>query len=215
MSFLMNKTLIDFNSVLASSEPAPGGGSTAALSGVLGSALTMMVVNLSIGKKSYEALEESIKSGIQKDFELVRSLNEELVKLVDEDTNAFNKVMVAMKMPKETEQEKLLRVAAIEKASIYALEIPLLTAEKCLSILQHQPQIAKYGNKNAASDIGVGASLALAGLEGAILNVKINIPGIQDENIKKTAAEKIAVFLEQGKKLKEEMLEIVTSRIDG
>lgn len=214
MSLLMDMTLRDFNKLLASNAPAPGGGSTAALSGVLGSALTMMVVNLSVGKKSYEVLDECIKSKIVMDYEAVKRLNSELTELVDEDTQAFNLLMEAMRLPKETEVDRINRADSIQKASLYALKIPLMTAEKCLLILKHQMDIALYGNKNAVSDIGVGSLLALAGLEGAALNVKINLPGITDLSIKKEASQKIENYLAEGEKLKTEILQIVNNRIE-
>ena len=213
MSLLIDKTIADYNNILASNEPAPGGGSTAALSGALGASLTMMVVNLSIGKKSYEALEKNIKNDITKNFKVIKSLNSELMQLVDEDTNAFNLFMAAMKMPKETEKEKEERADAMQEANKYALEVPLLAAEKCFLILKHQSVIAKYGNKNAVSDVGVGALLSFAGLEGAVLNVKINLPGIKESNGKKVVLEKIECYLTEGRKLKDEILGIVNKRI--
>jgi formiminotetrahydrofolate cyclodeaminase len=213
MSVLIDMTLKQYSDVLASNEPAPGGGSTAALSGLMGASLTMMVVNLSAGKKSYEALDEVIKQKFMQDFEKIQALKEELTSLVDEDTVAFNKFMEAMKLPKDTEEQKKLREENMQQASVYALQIPLKTAEKCLEILKHQETIATYGNKNAVSDVGVGALMSLAGLEGAVLNVKINIPGIADEQIRTEAAHRCAALLEEGAKLQKNMMEIVNKRI--
>ncbi|HYE83265.1 MAG TPA: cyclodeaminase/cyclohydrolase family protein [Clostridia bacterium] len=213
MSLLMDMTLRDYSNVLASSEPAPGGGSTAALSGVLGADLTMMVVNLSFGKKNYEGLEETIKTEFMKEFENVKALKDELTGLVDEDTKAFNKFMEAMKLPKDTEEQKQVRGAKLQEASLYALQIPLKTAESCFELLKNQSTIARYGNKNAISDVGVGALLALSGLEGAILNVNINLPGISDEAVKTKAYEKCRMMSIEGRKLQYEILDIVNSRI--
>jgi methenyltetrahydrofolate cyclohydrolase len=213
MSLLMDKTLREFNTILASKEPAPGGGSAAALSGLLGASLTLMVINLSVGKKSYEALEEHIKQAIILDLQAISRLNTELTELVDEDTKAFNLFMEAIKLPKESDIQKADREASMQKASLYALEIPLLVAEKCLLLLRHQLRIASHGNKNAVSDIGVGALLAHTGLEGAILNVKINLPNILDNLIKIEAAEKTERYLLEGIQLKTEIIEIVNKRI--
>ncbi len=213
MSMLMDMTLRNYSDLLASSEPAPGGGSTAALSGVLGASLTMMVVNLSVGKKNYEALDENIKEQFMKEFENVKTLQEELTELVDEDTKAFNKFMEAMKLPKETEEQKKLRGEKMQEASLYALQVPLKTAESCYALLQNQNIIAKYGNKNAVSDVGVGALLALSGLEGAVLNVNINLPGIADEAVKTEAYEKCRKMSAEGRRLHNEILDIVNSRI--
>ncbi|HWR60645.1 MAG TPA: cyclodeaminase/cyclohydrolase family protein [Clostridia bacterium] len=213
MSLLMDMTLRDYGNVLASSEPAPGGGSTAALSGVLGAALTMMVVNLSLGKKSYEALDEQIKEQFMKEAGNIKLLQAELTGLVDEDTKAFNKFMEAMKLPKDTEEQKQVRSGKLQEASLYALQVPLKTAESCFELLKNQLTIAKYGNKNAISDVGVGALLALSGLEGAILNVSINLPGISDETVRTEAHDKCRRMAEVGKRLQRETLDVVSSRI--
>ncbi len=213
MGLLIDKTLKDFNSLLAGSEPAPGGGSTAALSGLLGTALSMMVVNLSTGKKAYEALDEDIKKQIGEDFRIIRSLNTELLELIDEDTRAFNSLMEAMKLNKETGEEKAVRAEAIQKAGRHTLEVPLKVAEKCVQALKSQGIIAQYGNKNAVSDVGVGVLLAYAGLEGAALNVRINLPGIDDTSVRTKAEEKVESFLEEGRKLKTHIMSIVNNRI--
>jgi formiminotetrahydrofolate cyclodeaminase len=213
MSLLMDMTLRDYSDVLASSEPAPGGGSTAALSGVLGAALTMMVVNLSVGKKNYESLDEKIKSEFIKEAENVKALQKELSGLVDEDTKAFNKFMEAVKLPKDTEEQKQLRAEKMQEASLYALQVPLKTAECCFRLLENQGNIARYGNRNAVSDVGVGALLSLSGLEGAILNVNINLPGIEDEAVRSEAYDKCRRLSVEGRKLHSEILDIVNLRI--
>ena len=213
MSLLMDMTLRDYSDVLASSEPAPGGGSTAALSGVLGAALTMMVVNLSVGKKNYESLDEKIKSEFIKEAENVKALQKELSGLVDEDTKAFNKFMEAVKLPKDTEEQKQLRAEKMQEASLYALQVPLKTAECCFRLLENQGNIARYGNRNAVSDVGVGALLALSGLEGAILNVNINLSGIEDEAVRSEAYDKCRRLSAEGRKLHSEILDIVNLRI--
>jgi len=209
----MDMTLRSYSDLLASSEPAPGGGSTAALSGVLGAALTMMVVNLSLGKKSYEALDEQIKEQFMKEAGNIKLLQAELAGLVDEDTKAFNKFMEAMKLPKDTEEQKQVRSGKLQEASLYALQVPLKTAESCFELLKNQLTIAKYGNKNAVSDAGVGALMALSGLEGAILNVNINLPGISDEAVRTEAQDKCRKLTEAGRKLQRETLDAVSSRI--
>jgi formiminotetrahydrofolate cyclodeaminase len=209
----MDMTLRDYCDLLASNEPAPGGGSTAALSGVLGASATMMVVNLSIGKKSYEGLDEHIKETFMKEFDNVKVLQKELTGLVDEDTKAFNKFMEAMKLPKDTEEQKKVRGEKMQEASLYALHVPLKTAESCYNLLKNQACIAKYGNKNAVSDVGVGALLALSGLEGAILNVNINLPGLADEIVRTEADASCRRFATEGRKLHAEVLDIVNSRI--
>ena len=213
MGVLVDKTVKEFSNLLASNEPAPGGGSTAALSGLLAASLTMMVANLSFGKKSFEELDDGIKSAFKDDFEKMSRLKGILTDLVDKDTEAFNDFMKAMKMPRETEAEKAKRAEAMNAASLHALEIPIEAAKSCLAVLQNQFVIAKYGNKNAISDIGVGALLACAGLEGAILNVRINLPGISDEAVKADAEKSIKEYQETALKLKPKIMEIVDGRL--
>jgi len=206
-------TLQDFNDLLASSKPAPGGGSTAALAGAFGAALAIMVFNLSTGKKTYEALDEELKYTIAKDCEALKILNRQLLKLSDDDTRAFNLVIKAMQLPRQTEEQKLERSHSIQKASRYALEVPLRVAEKCLLVLKHQVNIARFGNQNAVSDIGVGALLAYSGLEGAVLNIRINLPGISEEAVIDEAVKEYKGYLAEGERLKTEILAIVNQRI--
>jgi formiminotetrahydrofolate cyclodeaminase len=209
----MDMTLRNYCDVLASSEPAPGGGSTAALSGVLGASLTMMVVNLTVGKKTYEALGEDIKAQFLKEYDNIIAIQKELTEFVDEDTKAFNRFMEAMKLPKDTEEQKQIRKEKMQEASLCSLQIPLKTAESCFKLLENQRVISTYGNRNAVSDVGVGALLALSGLEGAVLNVSINLPGIADESVKTEAYEKCRLLSTEGRKLHNTILDIVNSRI--
>lgn len=213
MGPLIDLTVKDFSDLLASSAPAPGGGSTAALSGALAASLTLMVARLSFGKKSYEALEDEIKSRFRRESEEIEKQKAVLLQLVDKDTEAFTHYMGALKMPAETEEERTGRAKALEQAGLTALEVPLKTAEGCIRILRNQRTIALYGNRNAASDIGVGVLLAFAGLEGAVLNIKINLPGISDEKVKKAALEKAAEFLREAEELRADLMRIVNGRI--
>ncbi|HWQ80244.1 MAG TPA: cyclodeaminase/cyclohydrolase family protein [Anaerovoracaceae bacterium] len=213
MGLLIDKTIKEFSDLLASREPAPGGGSTAALSGALAASLTVMVAELSFGKKSYEALEDGIKSRFRDESEEAERLRTVFLNLVDEDTKAFNVYMDALKMPAETEAERTKRAESMEQASLATLNVPLEVAENCVRILKNQHTVAEYGNKNAASDIGVGALLAFTGLEGAVLNVKINLPAISDEKIKRTALKRTAEYLREAEELKADIMRIVNSRM--
>lgn len=210
---LIDMSLRQYNEFLGSEQPAPGGGSTAALAGVLAASLTMMVVSLSIGKKSFESLDENIKLNFMEEYKNIKSIRKDLYQLTDDDTRAFNRFMEAIRMPKDTEESIKIRNEKIEEASIYALNIPLATAGKCYSILLNQKYIALYGNKNAVSDVGVGCLLALAGLEGALLNVNINLPTIKDETIKNNASDKSKELLGEAKALHKEIMSIVNNRI--
>ena len=210
---LLNMSIKQYCELLGSSEPAPGGGSTAALAGALAASLTMMVVNLSIGKKSFEAQDEGIKDSVIKEFDNIKKIREDLYSLIDEDTKAFNMFMEAMRLPKETEEEKAIRNERMQQAAILTLNVPMATMEKCYLILKNQKSIATYGNKNAVSDVGVGCHLALTGLEGALLNVNINLPGIKDETVKSNAKAKRNEMLAEAKVIYEDIMAIVNSRI--
>lgn len=213
MDRLIDKKVKDFCDVLSSKDPAPGGGSAAALSGALGASLTMMVGNLTFGKKAYEALEQESKDQLVQDYEEVERLRMRLIHLIDEDTEAFNRYMDAVKMPKDTQEEKDAREKAMERAGMQTLEIPMEVARNCLELLKHQMSFVLYGNRNAVSDIGVGALQAFAGVEGAALNVKINLPGIQDEKVKNSAAEQIENFLNEARILETKLMAMVNGRL--
>lgn len=162
---------------LASSSPAPGGGSVAALSGALGAALSSMVCNLTRGKQGYEAVEDTITELLQKSEQLRRDLTD----LIDKDTEAFNEVMKAIKMPKETDEQKEHRKNALQSAFKHAAEVPLETARKCIQVLEVAHIVAESGNKNSISDAAVSALMAQTGVQAAMLNVRINLSSIKDQ----------------------------------
>ncbi len=210
---LIDGSIQNYINEVASKEPTPGGGSVAALAGSLGSALTAMVGYLTIGRKMYLELDEKIKEEMDQNFEELKKSIEKLNHIVDEDTKAFDKVMEAFKLPKETEEEKKKRTQAIQEGYKIALEVPLRCAEECFKVLELQKVFANYGNVNAITDVGVGALLAATGLEGALLNVKINLLSIKDEEFRNKMEEKIDNLLKRGTALKEELLETVYQRL--
>ena len=210
---LMDKSVKDYVAQVASKDPTPGGGSVAALAGSLGSALTTMVGNLTIGRKIYEELNDDVRKTMDKNFEELKATKEKLNQIVDEDTKAFDGVMLAFKLPKDTEEEKKKRTAAIQEGYKVALEVPLRCAEECFKVLKLQKVFAEHGNVNAITDVGVGALLAATGLEGALLNVKINLLSIKDEKYKNEMDKKINQLLEEGIQMKEDLLKIVYKRL--
>ncbi len=161
---------------VASSSPAPGGGSVAALSGALGAALTSMVCNLTKAKQGYESVQDEIAEVLEKS----EGLRKDLIDLIDKDTDAFNEVMKSLKMPKETEDQKEERRNAMQTAFKQAAEVPLETARKCVQILDVAQVVAEKGNKNSISDAAVSALMAQTGVQAAMLNVRINLTSIKD-----------------------------------
>lgn len=209
---LIELTVKDYVRSVSSESPTPGGGSVSALAGSLGGALTNMG-NLTIGKKVYDRVPEEQKVNMETAFQSIDRLIEELILIVDEDSTAFDDVMRAFKLPKETDEEKKLRTNAIQEGYKKAMEVPLRCAEKCLEILRLQDVFANYGNVNAITDVGVGTLLAYTGLEGALFNVIINLKSIKDQEYKAQIESKLDALMEEGKKLKEEMLAIVYKRL--
>ncbi len=172
--------LNEFMEVLSSSSPTPGGGSASALSGAIGASLVAMVANLTIGKKKYASVEEEMKDVLSK----ATSLRQEMTDLVRRDAESFDAVMAAFKMAKESEEENKARKAKIEEATKAATEVPLEVMRKCLSGMELCSLVAEKGNQNSVSDAGVAALQFEACAEGAMLNVLINLPGIEDDNFK-------------------------------
>jgi formiminotetrahydrofolate cyclodeaminase len=186
MTKLAKMNIKMFLDELASSSPAPGGGSVAALSGALGAALSSMVCNLTRGKQGYEAAQDEIKEILQRS----ENLRKQLIELIDKDTEAFNKVIEALKMPKETTDQKEQRQHTMQNAFKHAADVPLETARKCMQILDVARILAEKGNKNSISDAAVSALMAQTGLQAAMLNVRINLCSIKDtEYLQKVTTE--------------------------
>ena len=173
---LTEKTLNDFLDELASNSPAPGGGSVAALCGSLGSALCSMVCRLTIGKKKYMDVSEELQEILEK----TEFYRKEFTRLIDEDTKAFNLVMDAYKLPKETEEQQKVRNNAIEDALKKAVEVPMLVLKYTSEMIEHSITIANKGNVNSISDASVGALLLQSTGLAALYNILINLKAIQD-----------------------------------
>lgn len=185
---LVSMTVERFVDEVSSNSPAPGGGSVAALAGSLGAALAAMVANLTVGKAGYEPAWAS-SSALAERAQAVKAA---LLAAVDEDTKSFDGVLAAMRLPKGTEEEKGARAAAIAAAYEKATAVPLATARLCLQALELAEQAAVTGNRNSASDAGVGALLAKAGLDAAILNVRINLPSVREGRFKTATLAEVA-----------------------
>lgn len=185
---LVSMAVERFVDEVSSNSPAPGGGSVAALAGSLGAALAAMVANLTVGKLGYESAWKSASALAER----AQALKAALLAAVDEDTKAFDDVLAAMRLPKGTDAEKGARATAIAAAYETATSVPLATARLCLSAIELAEEAARTGNRNSASDAGVGALLAKAGLESAILNVRINLPSVREGAFKAATVAEIA-----------------------
>lgn len=201
---LILMTLKGFARETASESAAPGGGSVSAYMGALAAALGAMVANLSAHKRGWDDRWKEFSDQAVKGQDIM----ERLLKLVDEDTAAFAKIMNVFSMPKGTEEEKAARAEAMEKATLYATQVPLRTMQTALEAMPLALEMARKGNPASASDAGVGAIAALAAVKGAQLNVRINAAGLKDramadsltaeaEKIAKEAAEKEAEILSE------------------
>ncbi|MCK8816545.1 cyclodeaminase/cyclohydrolase family protein [Natroniella sulfidigena] len=193
----------------ASDKPAPGGGSAAALSGALAAAATCMVGSLTVGKEDYADVQDEMEELI----ETTTALKEDYLDLVNQDIEVFNAYMDALKMPKETSEEKEKRSEALKEASKKATEVPFAMAKKSIGILEQALFAAKNGNTHAVSDAGVGAIEAWAALEAAELNVNINLAAMNDEDYVAEKRAEMKELKEEAKELKAEVLEITNQKI--
>ncbi len=206
---LASMKINNFLSELASSSPAPGGGSVAAFAGSLGAALSSMVCNLTIGKEKYSEVQNEIKDTLKKS----EKIRKDLIRLIDEDTKAFNDVMKAFKMPKETETQKQKRSQAIQEGYKTATKVPFETAKTCEKILDISKIVADKGNQNSITDSAVSALMAQAGVESAILNVKINLGSIKDEKFVNQISSEINKLQNSADRKTSEILKIVNNKV--
>jgi len=173
---LSSLSVTDLLNEIASNSPAPGGGSVSALAASLGAALTSMVCRLTIGKKKYIDVQMEIENVLKRS----EDLRVQFIAIIDEDTKAFNKVMVAYGLPKETEDQKVKRIGEIQNALKTATLVPLKLMELCREAMELVKIVVEKGNQNSISDASVAALMFQAGCDGAALNVKINLGSVSD-----------------------------------
>ena len=206
---LVDMTCTGFAQETASESPAPGGGSISAYMGSLAAALATMVANLSSHKAGWDARWEFFSEWADKG----QAMMSRLLWLVDEDTEAFNKIMAVFAMPKSTEEEKAARAAAMQAATLYATQVPLETIKATMETFPLIRAMAEEGNPNSVSDAGVGALAARAAVLGACLNVKINAGGLKDREVADKLVGEANALAAEACKLEAEILEIVNSKI--
>lgn len=208
---LMDMTCSAFADETASESPAPGGGSISAYMGALGVSLGTMVANLSSHKPGWDDRWEEFSDWAEKG----QVLKDELIRLVDEDTNAFNRIMDAFGLPKGNEQEKAARTEAIQQATRYAIEIPFRVMKKSFETMEILKAMAETGNPNSVSDAGVGALAARSAVMGAFLNVKINAAGLNDKAYVASVLAEGSDIERNAKMMEEQILEIVNQKINA
>ncbi len=208
---LISMTVKDFVEELSTDSPAPGGGSVSALLGSLAAALASMVAALTHGKKGMEEKKSQMENvGIK-----AQELKDRLSTLVDADTEAFNELMAAMRLPKKTDEQKTARHTAVQEATKAATKIPLEIAKLCSEVLDLADVVAREGLAASVSDAGVAAEAALAGLRGARLNVLINLVDIEDENFKKNVTDEVNNMERSAAELKRKVITQVENVIAG
>ncbi len=206
---LVDLTCRGFADETASESPAPGGGSISAYLGALGAALAAMVANLSSHKAGWDERWEEFSDWAVK----AQEIKEDLLALVDEDTEAFNRVMDSFGLPKGTDEEKAARTAAIQEATKYATEVPFRTMQRSFDSFEVIKAMAEHGNPNSVSDAGVGALCARSAVMGAYLNVKINAAGLKDREFADDIIARGAEIQRRSIECENELLGVVNSKI--
>ena len=206
---LVDMTCTGFAEETASESPAPGGGSISAYMGALGAALGTMVANLSSHKAGWDDRWEEFSDWAERG----QALLTELLHLVDEDTDAFNRIMNVFAMPKSTDEEKAARSAALQEATLYATQVPLRTMRTAVRIFDVVRAMAAEGNPNSVSDAGVGALAARSAVLGARLNVKINAAGLKDRAVADALVAEAEQLAAEAERLEKEVLTIVEQKI--
>ena len=208
-SRLVNMQLNAFADETASESPAPGGGSVSAYIGSLGIALATMVANLSSHKKGWDSRWEEFSQWAAKG----QQLKDELIRLVDADTAAFNKIMEAFALPKSSSEEKNYRTQKIQEATKFAIEVPYKVMETSLAGMELIKAMAQTGNPNSVSDAGVGALCARSAVMGAFMNVRINAADYDDKNYVAELVKNGTLIQEKAQALEAEIIELVNEKI--
>lgn len=193
----MDKKVKDLINEISSKEPVPGGGAVSAFSGSVAVSLCQMVCNLTIGKKRYREYDEETRIKIDNIERLCEVEKQEFLDLFDRDNQAFDRVMQVIRMPKETDEEIKNRKQKLAEAYKGAMEVPLEVARKIENFYQNIIFISEFGNPNCITDVGVASLQAFSALQGAILNVKINLDGIKNEELANKTRTECETLLER------------------
>jgi formiminotetrahydrofolate cyclodeaminase len=203
---LIDHKIIEFIEQVDSKSPAPGGGSVSALCGAIGASLIRMVGHLTVEKKKFLALDSSVQLEFKSTLSELLMIKEQLILLVDKDTDAFNMILKAYGLPKTTEQEIAKRKIEIQAATLEAIMVPLKVATLSMSALNHLDTILQNGNKSAISDLGVAILTLITGVEGASLNVLINLSGLEDHIASQQFRNQVEELLKKAHLKKDELM---------
>ncbi|HWP01475.1 MAG TPA: cyclodeaminase/cyclohydrolase family protein [Methylococcus sp.] len=206
---IQDQSLQQFLDDLASKSATPGGGSVAAIMGAMGAALVSMVANLTVGKKSYEMVEPEMRAALARAEELRAKATD----LIRADIEAFDRVMAAYALSRDTEEQKAARGAAIQEALKAATEVPLICAALCTEIIALSQAVAEKGNRNVVSDAGVAVMAAYAALKSAALNVYVNAKSLKDESFAQDRLDRVEQLLAQGERDVAAIFEMVKARL--
>jgi formiminotetrahydrofolate cyclodeaminase len=205
MSDFSDRTIRGFLQDLASSAPTPGGGTAAAVAGAMGASLAEMVTALTLAREKYAAAHEAMRPIAS----AAAAAREELLRLAREDAEAYDSVVAARRLPKETPAEKSAREESVSAAVRRAAEVPLRTARAAAGLLELMPELAEKGNPNAASDSGAAALLLEGAVQAALLNVAINLPGISDRDLAQEMRREGESLQIDSERLRDRVLQIV------
>jgi formiminotetrahydrofolate cyclodeaminase len=206
---LQDLTLKQFLEKTANNEPVPGGGSISALHGAIAASLTEMVANITIGKKNYLAVEETMRLNATK----ASALRTEFLNDIDRDSEAYNLVFQAFKLPKDTEEQKILRGDKIQEATKVAALVPMEVAERAFELLDLISETTRKGSKNAITDGCVAMMTCRTAVLGALLNVRINLASIRDERFVKELSEKCNRIEKETLRKEQELMEFVGEEV--
>lgn len=204
-----DENVFSFLTKLSAATPTPGGGSAAALVGSISASLVAMVAGLTLGKKAYQSVEHEMRNVLSEAL----ALRDELVDYADRDSAAFDAVMAAYQLPKETEVDRLEREKALQAALQQATEVPYQTALRCLRVLELAEIVVTKGSKSALSDGGTAACLAEGALQAALLNVAMNLSALADEAFRSTYSQARERLSAQAQAKRLMILQIVSQRL--
>ena len=207
---LLDKNLKEFADETAGDSPAPGGGSISAYVSALGASLGTMVANLSAHKRGWDERWEEFSNWAVKG----QKIQKELLFLVDEDTRAFNDIITAVRMPKDSAEEKELRTQAMNDATKYAVQVPFNVMETSFEMFELLEAMVKTGNPNSVTDATVGALCANTAIKGAFLNVKVNLVGFEEKAFAENILSKSKIMLDKSHAYEQKIIQITEQIID-